>query len=82
MVVMLIHAVASYECGGEFQGIWRFPVLLGVHILELNGHKIILLLTVSQSEGYRSFTNNLVLHRLLLLLLGSRFFYFALKLAP
>lgn len=40
------------------------------------------LLTVSQSEGYRSFTNNLVLHRLLLLLLGSRFFYFAIKLAP
>lgn len=40
---MLIHAVASYECGGEFQGIWRFPVLLGVHILELNGHKIVLL---------------------------------------
>ena len=71
---MLIHAVASYKCGGEFQGIWRFPILLGVHILELNGHKIILLFTVSQSEGYMSFTNNLVLHRLLVSLLGSWFF--------
>lgn len=37
----------------------RFPYMLGIQILELKGHKISLLLVVPQSEGYRSFTEQL-----------------------
>lgn len=33
--------------------------MLGIQILELKGHKISLLLVVPQSEGYRSFTEQL-----------------------
>ena len=49
---MLLHPTNVVD---NFRAFVGFPTLLGVQILELNGHKISLLFIISQSEGYRSF---------------------------
>lgn len=53
---LLLHQKNVLE---NFRAFGRFPYMLGVQILELNGHRISLLFVVPQSEGYRSFTEQL-----------------------